>query len=409
MKVLYLTQWFEPEPAMKGLGFVQELQARGIDCDVATGFPNYPGGRVYPGYAIRAFQREQMAGVQVDRLPLYPSHDSSSFGRALNYLSFLCSALIYLLARGRRYDAIYIYHPPVTPALAAALLTWWLRTPFVIDIQDLWPDSVEASGMRGAGLASRVLNGVCDFIYRQASAISVQSVGIRRELAKRGVPDGKLHVIYNWADEQAAEARGNLDLARFRLDGHFTFVYAGNFGKAQALEVLVEAAKIASRKNPRIRLLLVGTGVEDERIRERAERSDGVAIVHDPIPKADVAVLLKSSDVLVAHLRPTPLYEITIPSKIPFYMAVGRPILAAIDGEAGRVVTDNDCGLSASGGDAGSIADAMIRFSETPPAQLGQMSAAARSAYSQHFAFASAMDATASLLRSLGSTRKARS
>ena len=106
---------------IKGASFVRALQARGHEVEVVTGFPNYPTGKLYPGYRLRLVQHETIGGVRVVRLPLYPSHDASSFRRSLNFLSFFVSAMLYCLIRGGRYDLAYVYHPPITVGLAAAV------------------------------------------------------------------------------------------------------------------------------------------------------------------------------------------------------------------------------------------------------------------------------------------------
>ena len=184
MRLAYVTQWFEPEPnIIKGLAFVRALQAAGHDVTVITGFPNYPAGRLYPGYRLRRIQHETIDGLPIVRLPLYPSHDNSSVRRSLNYLSFFLSAFIYLLLRRSKFDLAYVYHPPITVGLAAALV----RIPFVLDVQDLWPDTIAATGMSGASKLVGPLGATCRFVYRRASAIIAQSGGIRRSLIERGV------------------------------------------------------------------------------------------------------------------------------------------------------------------------------------------------------------------------------
>ena len=146
MRILFLTQWFQPEPSIKGLPFAKALRDRGHEVEVLTGFPNYPGGKVYPGYRVRLWQSEIMEGIRVHRVALYPSHDKSALRRMGNYLSFaLTSATIgpFLV---RRPDVVYVYNL-VTLGLTSRLLQLIYGCPVVYDIQDLWPDSVSGSGM----------------------------------------------------------------------------------------------------------------------------------------------------------------------------------------------------------------------------------------------------------------------
>ena len=175
MRIVYLTQWFEPEPnIIKGVAFVRELQAAGHEVTVVTGLPNYPTGRIYPGYRLRAIQHEHVEGVRIVRLPLYPSHDTSTLRRSLNFLSFFLAALIYCLWRARRYDLAYVYHPPITVGLAAALAGLVRRLPFVLDVQDLWPDTVSTTGFSGARTLAKPIGFVCRFVYRRSNAIIAQ-------------------------------------------------------------------------------------------------------------------------------------------------------------------------------------------------------------------------------------------
>jgi len=113
IRVLLLTQWFDPEPTFKGLAFARELLRQGIEVSVLTGFPNYPSGRLYPGYRLRLRQREVVDGIEVIRVPLYPSHNQSAIGRVINYASFAASALAFGLGMARKADVVYAYHPPL--------------------------------------------------------------------------------------------------------------------------------------------------------------------------------------------------------------------------------------------------------------------------------------------------------
>ena len=134
-------------------------------------------------------------------MPLYPSHDRSTVRRSLTFLSFFFAAFIYLLLRRSKFDLAYVYHPPITVGLAAS----FARIPFVLDVQDLWPDTVVATKMRGASKLSGALGGCCRFVYSRAQAICTQSDGMKVALVERGVPPEKISVIRNWADAEFQE------------------------------------------------------------------------------------------------------------------------------------------------------------------------------------------------------------
>src|SRR5262249_30987871 len=154
---------------------------------VLTGFPNYPGGTIYPGYCVRLLQRDEIEGIDVIRVPLYPSHSRSSIGRIANYLSFAMAAMIIGGLAVRRPDVIYAYHPPATVALPALLFQTLFRARLVYDIQDLWPDTISATGMMSSGLCLRLLGRLCRLVYSRADHLTVLSPGFRQALIDRGV------------------------------------------------------------------------------------------------------------------------------------------------------------------------------------------------------------------------------
>ena len=146
-KITLLTQWFDPEPTFKGLlFFAKGLSKKGFEVTVVTGFPNYPGGNLYPGYKIQIYRKEIIDNITIVRLPLYPSHSKSIIGRVLNYLSFVFHHL-YTQFFMPKVDVIYGYHPPLTIGIVLSLVRVFRKIPVVYDIQDLWPDSLKATGM----------------------------------------------------------------------------------------------------------------------------------------------------------------------------------------------------------------------------------------------------------------------
>ena len=180
MRILILTQWFDPEPTFKGLLFARELAARGHEVEVLTGFPNYPDGKVYPGYRIRPWVREKIDGINVLRVALYPSHNKSGLNRVFNYLSFAFSAAVIGSALIRKPDVMYVYHPPITVGFAAIVIGFLRRTPFIYDICDLWPDTVGASGMMSNPMALSLIGKWCNYVYRRAQHVTVVSPGFKR-------------------------------------------------------------------------------------------------------------------------------------------------------------------------------------------------------------------------------------
>jgi glycosyltransferase involved in cell wall biosynthesis len=282
--------------------------------EVVTGFPNYPGGKVYPGYRIRWMQRETIDGVQVTRVPLYPSHDASSLRRIANYASFAASALLYSLFKARKPDVVYVYQLP-TKAVVAAVLRVFRGVPFVYDVQDIWPDTLAATGMVGGGMMFKAAGAVARWTYRHADALVVNSSGFKRVLTERGVEPEKAEVVLNWCDEGSLRAPAETGPA-FPDDGRFRIVFAGNMGLAQALGSVLDAAELVRARYPRIDFVFIGGGVDTERLKAEADRRGLANVVFIPrMPIGEVGRFLSQASALLVHLKDDPLFAITIPGK----------------------------------------------------------------------------------------------
>jgi colanic acid biosynthesis glycosyl transferase WcaI len=409
LKILVLTQWFEPEPAFKGLTFVMALAARGHQVEVLTGFPNYPGGRVYPGYHVSLRQREVMEGIPVTRVALYPSHNSSPGRRSANYLSFALTASTVGACSVARPDVVYAYHPPATIAFPAMAFDVLRGVPFVLDIQDLWPDTLAATGMVANRSLMRAAGAFCKLAYRRAARIAVLSPGFKRALINRGVPPGKIEVIHNWSHETstAHERRDAPILKEAGIDGRFTVVFAGTMGHAQALSSVLAAAGIVAQKAPGVQFVFVGGGVELDALEATAASMALRNVRFLPVrPSADVAPLLAAADVLLVHLRDDPLFSITIPSKTQAYMAAGRPILMAVRGDAAALVQAAGAGVCVRPEDPDTLAAAVCELSAMSPAALTEIGARGRAYYQRHLSLAAGVDRFEGLLRQAAETRR---
>lgn len=401
MRIVYVSQWFEPEPNnSKTEAFLNELVAEGAQLTVLTGFPNYPGGKLYPGYRIRPFQREMLMGFEVHRVPLYPSHSRSSIGRIANYLSFFLSSLTYGLINGRKFDLAYVYHPPITVGLSAGLWGWLWRVPFVIEIQDLWPDSVAASDMAGTAVLSRLIQLVCNFVYRRAARIVVQCPGMKQKLLERGVPDEKVVVIYNWTDEKAFAGPAELSVPFLNAPDRFKLIYAGNFGRAQNCETLIRAVALAGKRLPKLQLLMIGDGVEEKRLRLLlAELGAANIHFHPRVPRKAMAAIYPHADALVCTLTRQDLFAYVIPTKTQAYLAAGRPVLMSVSGDAAQLINASGAGISVPPEDPEALAGAIVRMAEMPREQREAMGRAARAYYDEHLSFARGMATTLEVIR----------
>lgn len=380
MKILLLTQWFDPEPTFKGLLFAKTLQEKGHEVEVITGFPNYPGGKIYDGYRMRWFQREDLDGVRVNRVPLYPSHDGSALKRIFNYISFFFSATLFGIFFAKKTDIIYVYHPPLTVGLAGALIGLFRKTPFVCDIQDLWPDTLRATGMISNPSALKLVGRVCNWVYGRAAHIVVLSPGFKDILIRRGIPQDKLTVIYNWCDEPALGTflEPGVDL----LPKGFNVVFAGNMGHAQALSTVLDAAEIVGKIEPKLNFVLVGSGIQCGALKQEAEGRNLQNVYFVPhMPMSEVGVILNAADALLVHLRKDQLFEITIPSKTQAYMAIGKPIIMAVGGDAAKLVTAADCGLCCESQNEIALAEEVLKLKRLSPNELKGLGTNARTYY----------------------------
>jgi glycosyltransferase involved in cell wall biosynthesis len=382
LRVLILTQWFDPEPTFKGLAFARELVRQGFDVSVVTGFPNYPNGRLYPGYRLRPLLRQRADGVRIYRVPLFPSHDRSMVRRALNYASFAASALIAGLFVAPRVDVIYIYHPPLSVGVTGALLALVTRRPFIYDVQDIWPDTLRATGLISNERLLALIAAMCRWVYRKAALIAVLSPGFKRLLVARGVPEAKIEVVLNWADESSLDSATAALPNSFPSSNQFRILFAGNMGAAQALDTVLEAGRVLQERGSRVAFIMLGSGVDLDRLRSRAEALALRNVTFlPPVPMRDVGAYLAAADALLVHLRDDPLFEITIPSKIQAYMAAGRPLLLAVRGDAAALVEESGGGITVAPEDPQALAAAADSLAALPKERLAQMGQRARAFY----------------------------
>lgn len=387
MKVLFVTQWFHPEPGPRVHELAAELVRRGHEVTVLTGYPSYPIGRFYEGWRPRLFSRHEHEGVKVIRLAHFPHAQRSVVRRILNYASFMLSVMTVGNLLVRRADCMYVLLPPPTMGFAAYALSLFHGIPFMYDILDIWPDAAVATGLVRSKALIAAIRTVEKLVYPLASAMSVPSEGYRANLAAKGVPFGKVSVIRQWEDEAFYRPlpRDEGFAQRHHIEGGFNVTYAGNVGFAQALATVVEAARLLAGE-PEIRLVIAGHGAQLEslqrRCRELALRN--VSFIGH-LPGQDMPSLFSVSDLLLVHLKRDPVFRITIPRKTQSYMACGKPVLMAVEGEGAELIRATGSGVSCPSEDPAAMAQAIVAVYKMPPAARRGMGDNARKAFLDNF------------------------
>lgn len=386
MRLLVVSQYFWPE-SFRINDVVASLVGRGVQVDVLTGKPNYPDGSVFEGYRAGGVSMEPWEGAQVFRVPLVPRGKSGALGLVSNYLSFIVSASLagpWLLRRSCP-QAILVYClSPLLQALPALLMGWIKRVPVILWIQDLWPESLEATGYVSNRWVLGAVRSVVRFIYRRADLILISSKPFADQIQSLA-PGSRIIYCPNSVDAAFCnpDAGPKPDLPV--LDQGFTVVFAGNVGAAQAMETVVDAAALLTGQ-PEIRLVVLGSGSRLEWMRNQVvERRLENLHLAGRFPVAAMPYLLAKASALLVTLSDRPIFAATVPSKVQAYMAVGRPIVACLNGEGARLVEDAGAGLSVPAEDASGLADAILRLYRMSPEERERLGMNGRAYYHAHF------------------------
>jgi colanic acid biosynthesis glycosyl transferase WcaI len=395
MRILTVSQYFWPENFPIN-DLAKGLQQKGHDITVLTGMPNYPEGRFFPGYKAFPIRRDHYEGVRIIRVPMVPKGNGNPLRMVLYYWSLAMSAcfLVPVFFR-KRVDLVFVYQPsPITVGLPALVLKAIEQIPVWIWVQDLWPETLVGTGMVRSGTLLKITDHLVRFIYSRCDRVLVQSQAFVPRMLEKGVPRERIRFFPNTAQELYKQAVVKPDAPEQNLmpEG-FRVVFAGNIGRAQDIPTILAAAEKLKQQTD-IQWVILGDGPMRSWAEERINARELDKSVHllGRYPAEAMPGFFALADVLLVTLKKDPVFAVTIPSKIQSYLACGRPIVAAVDGEGARVIAESGGGLTVPAGDAEALAGVVLKMYAMPKPDLQKMGQLSRKYFERHFERSNLLD-----------------
>ncbi|HTH58196.1 MAG TPA: glycosyltransferase family 4 protein [Cyclobacteriaceae bacterium] len=347
MRILFLTDNFPPEynaPATRTFEHCKNWAKSGVDVTVITCFPNFPAGKVYDGYVNSWKKVEYIEGIKVIRVWSFIAPNAGTFKRTLDYLSFAVSA--FFAGLFVKCDLIVATSPQFFTAVSGCALSIFKRKRWVMEVRDLWPESIKAVEAVNSTWIISLLEKIELFLYRHASRIVVVTDSFKSNITSHGIAGEKIFVIKNGVDLKTyqPQPKNTKLLDQMGLNGKFIVGYAGTHGLAHGLDFIIRSvSKLTDRS---IHFLFIGDGAEKGNVVKLA-KDLGVenATFIDPVPKAEIKNYLSLMDVALVPLKKTDTFEGVIPSKVFECVAMNIPILLGVDGEVRGIIEHYKAGV----------------------------------------------------------------
>jgi colanic acid biosynthesis glycosyl transferase WcaI len=376
LNILYVSQYFPPEmgaPAARVAELSRLWTKAGHQLTVLTGFPNHPTGIVPPDYRKklrRLVYREQIDGVEVVRSWLLPLPNRKSYERILNYSSFSLSAAMTGMFVAPP-DVVIASSPQLLVGLSGWWLAWWKRAPFILEVRDLWPESLLGVGTCTAeSLLYRALTRIAGFLYRACDQIVVVTPAFKQHLISEWQIDGdKISIVTNGVDANLFNSRVGSAGVREMLqaEGKFVVSYIGTLGMAHGLDTVIEAAFHLKNSSPNILFLLVGEGAEKEKIvsRVRERRLTNVRFVGQQA-REHIPAYICASDACLVPLKKSAIFNTVLPTKLLEFMSCARPVIVGVNGLAKKLVDEANAGICIEPENPAALESAISRLAADP-------------------------------------------
>ncbi len=386
MKILIFNQYFWPESfRINEVAFA--LKERGNQVEVVTGKPNYPEGEFFSGYDAWSVVKESWRGIPIYRIPMLARGRKSAIRLALNYCSFIISGLLFApwLVRKSNYDVIFVYGvSPIFQVIPASFLGWLKGIPVVLWVQDLWPQSAEATGYVKSPFLLKLLEKFVRFSYAHTDLLLVQSEAFIQPVAKLA---SNIPIAYypNSVEKEFYSPKPISIPYVESLQSGFTVLFAGNVGAAQAIDTIVDAAE-KLQLCPEINIVVLGAGSKVEwAARQIVERKLTNLHLEGRFPIETMPALMRQASVLLVTLTNQPIFELTVPNKIQAYLAVGKPIIACLNGEGARIVAEAKAGIAVQAENSEALVQAIIKLYQMDGLEREQMGRNGRVYFKRHF------------------------
>lgn len=349
MKILFLTDNFPPEvnaPASRTFDHCREWAKNGDEVTVITCAPNFPQGKVYPGYKNKLWQEERIDGIRVIRVWSYIVANKGFLKRTLDFISYSVSS--FFAGLFVKSDLIVATSPQFFTALSGRALSFWKRTPWVMEVRDLWPESIKTVGAMKDNAFIRHFEWQEKRCYKSAKKIVVVTDSFRKKLIERGIPSEKIAVVKNGVDRSlfVPQPKDSELTSKLQLDGKKVVGYIGTHGMAHKLDFIIQTASKLKDTNPEYHFLFIGNGAEKEKLLKlKADLKCNNVTMLDSVPKAEVKNYISILDVCLINLSKSDLFTTVIPSKIFENAAMEIPILMGVEGEAKEIVENYNAGI----------------------------------------------------------------
>lgn len=353
MKILVVCQYYYPEP-FRLPDICEELVKRGHDVTVVTGTPNYPMGEVYPGYENGQKMDEIVNGVTVHRCITAP-RKTGTLNRVKNYFSYPVASKKYIRTLPGNFDVVFVNQ--LSPVMMAEAGIWYKKKhnkKLVLYCLDLWPESLCVGGIKKESLVYKAFKFLSKRVYRSADQILITSRSFRGYLQDMfDIADEKISYLPQYAESQFLELKEKITGEVFNL------LFAGNIGTAQSVETIIDAAKLLI--NEKVLFHIVGDGIELENLKKRARGLSNI-VFYGRKPLEDMPKYYEAADAMLVTLTDDPVISLTLPGKVQTYMAAGKPIVGAINGETALVLNDAQGGYCGPAGDSKALAENILNL-----------------------------------------------